>query len=828
MQRLAALVSFLFLAVAAAQVSFAGPGQTGEQIYRQKCATCHGASGEGTDDHYPRALIGERSVASLSRLIAKTMPEDAPGECVGEDADRVATYIYESFYSKAAQTRNHFQLPRIELTRLTVRQYRNVIADLIASFQGAARWDGPGGLKAEYSGRGRRRRDGNGESPLSRVEPEIRFDFGETSPIPEQAALKDISMSWQKAPILPVPLSAFRGFSQEFRANWQGSVYAPETGEYDFRVKTENATRLSVNSRSRPLIDAMVKSGNDTEYVGSVFLLGGRAYPLRLELSRGKEKTSSIALEWKLRKRTFELVPRRYLSAAVVPETFVLQTPFPPDDRSVGYERGTSVSRAWDQATTDAAIEVAAYVSDHLKDLSGANPGAADRDAKLRDFCRRFAERAFRRPLNDEQRAFFIDRQFTEAKSPDLAVKRVVLLVLKSPRFLYREIGTTAPDDYDVAARLSFGLWDTLPDQALLDAASSGKLRTRDEVVNQATRMASDVRARFKLRELFLQWLKVEQVPDIAKDPARYPDFNETVATELRTSLELFLDDVINSETADFRELFRADYVYLNGHLARLYGAGLAADAPFQKVPLDSTERAGVLTHPYLMASFAYTANSSPIHRGVFIARSVLGRILRPPPEAVAPLAPDLHPDLTTRQRVTLQTKPESCQSCHVMINSLGFTLEHFDAVGRYRRDEHGRSIDSSGVYETRAGEMVKFEGIRDLALFLERSEEAQTAIIQQLFHHLVKQPVRAYGAQGVLELRRLFVASNFNLRKLMIEIMATSALTARVNRRKLLFDNANKTALTGDVGGRKWLIVAVGASSSAIWASVRRPFRSS
>ena len=164
---------------------------------------------------------------------------------------------------------------------------------------------------------------------------------------------------------------------------------------------------------------------------------------------------------------------------------------------------------------------------------------------------------------------------------------------------------------------------------------------------------------------------------------------------------------------------------------------------------LEPRERAGVLTHPYLMASFAYTASSSPIHRGVFIARSVLGRVLRPPPEAVAPLAPDLHPDLTTRQRVTLQTKPESCQSCHGMINPLGFTLEHFDAVGRYRNEEKGRPIDATGSYETRAGEMVKFDGVRDLAAFLAGSEETHTAFVQQLFHYLVKQPVRAYRSPG-------------------------------------------------------------------------------
>ena len=200
---------------------------------------------------------------------------------------------------------------------------------------------------------------------------------------------------------------------------------------------------------------------------------------------------------------------------------------------------------------------------------------------------------------------------------------------------------------------------------------------------------------------------------------------------------------------------------------------------PSKKSIWISSERAGVLTHPYLMASFAYTASSSPIHRGVFIARSVLGRVLRPPPEAVAPLAPDLHPDLTTRQRVTLQTKPESCQSCHGMINPLGFTLEHFDAVGRYRKDEKGRPIDATGSYETRTGEMVKFDGVRDLATFLAGSEETHTAIVQQMFHHLVKQPVRAYGPQTLPDLRRFFAANDFNLRKLMVEIMATSALTS-------------------------------------------------
>src|SRR5262249_18296127 len=153
-------------------------------------------------------------------------------------------------------------------------------------------------------------------------------------------------------------------------------------------------------------------------------------------------------------------------------------------------------------------------------------------------------------------------------------------------------------------------------------------------------------------------------------------------------------------------------------------------DAAFQKVSLKNGERSGILSHPYLMATFAYTSTSSPIHRGVFLARSVLGRSLRPPPEAFTPLSPDLHPKLNTRERVVLQTRDRSCLVCHGMINPLGFTMEHFDAVGRYRDKEKDRPIDATGAYQPREGTGVKFTGLRDLAKFLAGSEEVQDAFV--------------------------------------------------------------------------------------------------
>jgi cytochrome c553 len=747
----------------------AAEGRTGEQIFRQQCARCHGPKGEGTEEDYPRPLEGQRTVAQLSRLIARTMPKDADQKCPPEDAQKVAAYIHDAFYSSAAQARN--KPVRVELSRLTVRQYRHAVADLVGSFRTPGRWDNQRGLRGEYFNARRFRPD---QRVLERVDPEVRFDFGTAGPDPKKFD------------------------ANQFSIRWEGSVLAPETGEYEFLVRTEHAVRLWVNDARRPLIDAWVKSGNDTEYRASLFLLGGRVYPLRLEFSKAKQgvddsKTNkakppsvkaSIALLWKLPHRTAEVIPERNLTPNRFPVTLVVATPFPPDDRSLGYERGTSVSKAWDQATTDAALEVAAYVSGDVRELAGIAHGAADRPARLRDFCLRFAERAFRRPLTDEQKRLYVKRQFAAARDPDAAVKRAVLFTLLSPRFLYREIGPSR-DPYDVASRLSFGLWDSLPDPELLQAAAAGRLATRDDAVRQAERMVLDLRTRAKVREFLLGWLKVDQVPDFAKDHRLFPGFDQAVASDLRTSLDLFLQDVVWSDQSDFRQLLLGDALFLNGRLGQLYGANLAPDAAFQKVSLKPGERAGVLTHPYLMSTFAYTGTTSPIHRGVFLARNVLGLSLRPPPEAFTPLPAELHPELTTRERVALQTRPEACQSCHSMINPLGFTLEHYDAIGRYRDKEQGRPIDASGAYQTRSGKLVRFAGIRDLATFLAGSDEVHDAFIEQLFHYLVKQPIRAYGPHELDDLRRSFAGNQYNIRKLIVAISADAALAPRQEKPK-------------------------------------------
>jgi hypothetical protein len=745
---MASIIALLITPIALAQ-----PEKLGAAIYEEQCARCHGAHGEGAKK-YPKPLIGDKSQPQLAAVIARTMPDDDPESCTGEDAKNVTAYLYDTFYSPDAQARAN--PPQVSLSRLTVRQYRNSVADLIGSFRPATPLDGRHGLHGEYFNSKNLQ---NNKRLIDRLDPGVHFDFGTAGPEIED----------EESEFNP----------HQFSIRWEGSLCAPETGSYEIIVRTEMAVKLFINDPKRALIDALVKSGSDTEYRESIYLIGGRSYPLRLEVYKGRQlgekdknppaTNASVQLSWKLPHRTEEMIPSRNLSPSRSAEVAVISTPFPPDDRSYGWERGATISKEWVSAATDGALDTADYVAARLPELVGVADTDANRIPRLRTFCRTFAERAFRRPLTEAENVALIDKLLNDASDTDLAVKRVIIRVMTSPAFLYPGVAEGS-NGYAVASRLALVLWDSTPDPALLTAAAGGKLATHDQIAAQAERMLSDPRAKAKVHDFLMAWLRIEQPSELVKDAKRFPEFNPALAADLRTSLELFLDDVVWSNTSDFRQLLLSDEAYLNGRLGAFYKVSLSPDADFTRVKLDAETRAGVLTHPYLLSVFAYPSESSPIHRGVLITRGILGITLRPPPEAFTPLSAESHPELTTRERIALQTNQASCLGCHSVVNPLGFALEQFDAVGRLRATERGKPIDVHGWYDTRAGTTAKFSGARQLAAFLAGSEEVQGAFTQQLFHHFVKQPERAYGLQMPALLQKKFVESGYNIRKLLIE----------------------------------------------------------
>ncbi len=741
--------AFAFLlAVAPFVLEAAGPD--GRGVYRKYCVECHGKNGEGVKGKFEQALFGDRTVDRLARYIDKNMPEDHPEKVDAAQSEAVAQYIYDSFYSLEARLKK--QTVRVELAHLTNRQYVNTVADLLGQFLGGeAKIGSERGLKATYFDS----KNFSGEKKLyERTDAGVDFDFGAGGP--EKVT------------------------TNEFAIKWVGSVIAEETGVYEFVVKTPLGARLWVNDDQEPIIDAWVSSAQLMEYKASMRLIGGRAYPLRLECFKFKDKESSISLQWKPPHGPQQVIAARHLTPSRTSPTFVLRTPFPADDSSLGYERGVGISKEWDEAATRAALEVAGFVAKKLDRLTDSKAGETNRAAKAEAFAAKFVEAAFRRPLSKEQREMYVAEQFKAAPKAEEALKRVVLATLKSPRFLYLGLEGGKADDYAIASRLSYELWDSAPDAELLKAAAGGALKAKEQVAAQAKRMLANHRTKEKMRHFLRDWLELERGDDLSKDPKAYPEFTPEIVADLQASLNLFLEEEVWGAASDYRRLLQADYIFMNERLAKFYGAEAPGTSGFVKVKLNASERAGVMTHPFLLASFAYASETSPIHRGVFLTRNIVGRALRPPPVAVAFNDEGMPPNLTMREKVVKLTEGRTCMGCHSVINPLGFTLENFDSVGRFRTTERGKEIDVTGDYVTEDGATLKLKGPRDVADFAVKSPEAQRAFIEQLFHHVAKQPVLGYGRDVMETLQKNFVASGFNIQQLLIDIAVITCTRER------------------------------------------------
>jgi mono/diheme cytochrome c family protein len=729
--------------------------RSGEVVYREECLRCHGSMGQGVAGKSDEPLVGEKSIASLAKYVAKEMPEDDPGALSAAESLASAEFIHKAFYSPEARARNN--PPRLELAHLTDRQYRESITDLLGSFRRGNATSESGGLAAVYRGL----KDGDSTNTnkneakfLERVDPAINFDFGTKAP-------------------------AAGARAEQFKIDWTGSLLVPDTGEYDFRVTTPNGVRVYVNapsngSEKNALIDLWVSSAMLRSGQGQAFLLGGRSYPFKVEFFKYKDKTASIKLEWRPPGGAWTVIPAENLSPKPSSSVAVVSIPLPPDDASMGYERGVSVSREWTEAVAKGALQAAAQLAPRLHEYAGTTPVAPDRAEKLKAFSLRFAQLAYRRPLEEAQKAELL-KLFTPAVTPEVATKRAVLHALSSPYFLYPATGPQ--DDYAVAARLALAMWDSLPDETLLQAAAKGALKTPELVRAQAQRMQKDPRAKAKLRDFLHHWLHVEEGSEIAKDQLAYPGFDQGVVMDLRTSLDLFSESVVWSDASDYRQLLLSDAILMNERLAKFYGQTLPEGHGFRPVKMDADQRAGVLTHPYVLATFSYTKSSSPIHRGVFLTRNILGRMLKPPPMAIAFMDDKFDPSFTMREKVTELTAKPACQSCHVTINPLGFSFERFDAVGRVRATDNNKPINATADYTAADGTVIKLSGARDVALHAAESQAGQAGFVRNLFQAMVKQPTTAYSPELLGQLTERFRRDHYHVRNLAIEVAVIAAL---------------------------------------------------
>ncbi|WP_442509061.1 DUF1588 domain-containing protein [Novipirellula sp. SH528] len=745
----------------------------GAQIYATQCASCHGAQGQGVEAEYAAALTGDSSIGQLAEIIAETMPEDDPESCDGKDAEAVANYIFETFYSEAARVRN--RPPKIGVARLTGDQLRQSLADLFARMSGSSWSHEEHGIRGTYFDSPNWK---NETKKIERTDAVLDFDFAHDGP---------------GEGIKP----------EEFYIHWAGSLMPERSGEYEIVLRSTCSCKLYLGGPQRSFVDNHVQSEGRTEFRKRIYLTAGRGYPIKLEFTQRKRKTeqppASVSLAWIPPGGVETVIPQRHFVSTSFPAAFALQTKLPPDDRSYGYERGTEISRIWDDSTTQAAVEFSKLVADELwPQYTRKNKKKPNQNrAHLRSFLDEIVSTAFRGSLDDATRKVYIDKQLDATADDAEAIRRVMLLTIKSPRFLYPLIDTNRSRSQQAANRLALVMYDSLPaDDWLLKKISKNELDSAPQIEQAAWSMVSDYRTEAKMRDFLTHWFEVAQSDEISKDEQVYAGFDKAVVSDLRASFDAMIDEIVWSEPSDYRQFFQADWTYTTPRLAELYGdawkpksepkdaskdkASAKANGleqnPLVRSVSDSKTRIGLLNHPLLMSKLAYYKTTSPIHRGVFLYRHMFGRVLRPPNAAFSPLNADLHPKLTTRQRVELQTNEVNCQVCHEKINGLGFALEGFDAIGRFREKENGSPIDASGSYEDRQGNKVQFKDAHELADYLVKSDDAHRAFVEAAFEYFVKQPVGAYGPDKLSELTERFRNSGFKVRDLIVWIAATAA----------------------------------------------------
>ena len=729
-----------------AWMSFAQPSealsqdfQQGKEIYQTKCAQCHGSAGQGVAEHFQDPLTGDLSIKELASVIHETMPEGEPKSLTPEQAASVASFVHHEFYSPYAQLRN--SPPKKAFSRLTADQYKRSVADLMSVCIGRAQpWTQERGLQRVIA---------QGEWNKDRKEVEKKVDS---------------QLVWEWTEPKPIP----EVDHERWQIRWSGTLLAPITGTYEFILDSTINTKFFLNDERNPLIDASVVSYESSTNSATIHLVAGQVYRFVLDASRHKEPKPKLSLTWKPPAGIQGPIPESYLSATWAPACLTVSTQFPPDDASVGYERGTSISKEWFEALVFSAIDVGNQLASDPKRWMPKEANDPNNVEHIKKWCALWVSSALRRPLSDEDKLHYIDAHFDNGTTLENSIKKVCILALTSPEFQYP--ATTGTDDEKNIARLALAFWDSLPDAWMIEKAAKQEAHTPEQLRPIIDRMLQDPRFERKLLRFYLEWLGVHSGKDLSKSKERFAMFDPAIESSLRFSLELQLEDFTKTD-ADLRGLFSSDSVYLDGKLSSHFGGGLEPASPMVKVSMPEQRAVGVLSHPYLQAYYAYHDSSSPIHRGVFLAKRILGRTLRPPVDAIVPISEETAPGLTTRERVAKQTSGAMCQSCHRIINPLGFVFENYDAIGRFRTEESGKPVDATGSYVTNSGDQVEFRNLKELSNFLVDSPEVHQAIVKQLFQFFNKQPLAAYGLDQPELLAKSLQNHGFKVRPLMQDI---------------------------------------------------------
>jgi hypothetical protein len=327
---------------------------------------------------------------------------------------------------------------------------------------------------------------------------------------------------------------------------------------------------------------------------------------------------------------------------------------------------------------------------------------------------------------------------------------------------------------------LSFFLWSSIPDDELLDLAASGELSRQDVLQQQVRRMLADERSRSLVSNFAGQWLYLRNLEAINPDMRLFPDFDDNLRQAMRQETELFFESIVR-EDRSVLDLINADYTYLNERLAKHYGIPHVYGSRFRRVSLgDDSRRGGLLRHASILTATSYATRTSPVLRGQWVLKNMIGSPPPPPPDNVPPLEDNtVASNLSVRDRLARHRADPACASCHELIDPPGLALENFDAVGRWREMEAGRRVDASGGLPD-GSEFVGPAGLEQA--LLSRPELFVRTLTEKLMTFALGRGVEYYDAPAVRKIVSAARNDNYRFSQLVLGIVESTPFQMRMS----------------------------------------------
>jgi hypothetical protein len=463
------------------------------------------------------------------------------------------------------------------------------------------------------------------------------------------------------------------------------------------------------------------------------------------------------------------------------------------DSKLSGFYRGSSLTTANDArnfaGSADSLAAIAQGKLDKLLPCSPVPSAAGEQEACAGKFVAQFGLRAFRRPVakaeTDRLMALYKSLREGEAAAPfDRTIGLMVSAILQSPHFLYHwELGPNAPikdgalirfNNYEIASRLSYLMWGSMPDDKLFEAASKGELSSPEQISTQARRLLADPRANDAIGDFHAQWLGIDSVEDMPKNP-EYTAFTKDVAHAMLVESNEFVKSVFTGPKANgqLETLFTSTRTTVTPELAKLYGVSGTGE-----VDLNPMQRAGIFTQGAFLVTKADADYSHPVLRGMTLLERVLCTELTPPQGVLIPPVADATPDKTTRERFAMHSQG-SCAACHDMIDPLGFAFENYDAIGAYRTMENGKPIDATGKFKLGSLD-VTFKNAIELLPALAKAPETQACMASQWLRYGLRRHETEGEKPSLAALGQTFKDSKFDMRELIVAVTKTRSFTHR------------------------------------------------